>query len=132
LLDQRQFPRSRARTDLAYQVGAVHDRADRVSEIVADAGTDRPGKLGFRHVFVSFPVPANFMASPCRIGYTAAMMQFLLEVGAIVRHRHEPEWGLGQVQSMIGGRVTVNFENRGKVVFQGADPPLELISPDHF
>jgi hypothetical protein len=60
------------------------------------------------------------------------MMQFLLEVGAIVRHRHEPEWGLGQVQSMIGGRVTVNFENRGKVVFQGADPPLELISPDHF
>lgn len=59
------------------------------------------------------------------------MAQAFLEVGAIVRHRAEPEWGMGQIQSMINERVTVNFENRGKVVFQGADPPLELVLPDH-
>ena len=40
----------------------------------------------------------------------------LLEVGAIVRHPSAPEWGEGQVQSIIGDRVTVNFENAGKVV----------------
>ena len=27
-----------------------------------------------------------------------------------------PDWGLGQVQSAIGDRVTVNFEHAGKVV----------------
>jgi hypothetical protein len=40
----------------------------------------------------------------------------LLEPGMIVRHPLQPEWGLGQVQSNIKGRVTVNFEHRGKVV----------------
>ena len=44
------------------------------------------------------------------------MMNALLEPGMMVRHPGQPEWGLGQVQSNIGGRVTVNFEHAGKVV----------------
>lgn len=40
-----------------------------------------------------------------------------LEPGMLVLHPDRPEWGLGQVQSNIGGRVTVNFEHQGKVVF---------------
>jgi len=52
-----------------------------------------------------------------------------LEVGALVRHRTEPDWGLGQVQSIVGERITVNFENAGKVVFLGAQN-LDLVSPD--
>lgn len=59
------------------------------------------------------------------------MQYAFLEVGAIVRHRDEPEWGLGQVQSIIGTRITVNFENQGKVVLQGSDLPLELVAQDH-
>ncbi len=59
------------------------------------------------------------------------MQYAFIEVGAIVRHRDQPGWGLGQVQSIIGSRVTVNFENEGKVVLQGDDIPLELISLDH-
>jgi hypothetical protein len=31
-----------------------------------------------------------------------------------VRHPGEPDWGLGQVQSVVGQRVTVNFEHAGK------------------
>jgi hypothetical protein len=34
----------------------------------------------------------------------------------LVRHPGQPDWGLGQVQSNVGGRVTVNFEHAGKVV----------------
>ena len=34
----------------------------------------------------------------------------------LVRHPAQPDWGLGQVQSNIAGKVTVNFENVGKVV----------------
>lgn len=37
-----------------------------------------------------------------------------LSPGAVVAHPQRPDWGLGQVQSAIGGRVTVNFENAGK------------------
>ena len=32
--------------------------------------------------------------------------------GALVRHPDRPDWGLGQVQSVDGARVTVNFERR--------------------
>lgn len=36
--------------------------------------------------------------------------------GDYVRHPRRPEWGLGQVQSALGHRVTVMFENAGKVL----------------
>ena len=43
-------------------------------------------------------------------------MSYLLVPGAFVRHPDQPDWGLGQVQSAINDRVTVNFEHRGKQV----------------
>jgi FKBP-type peptidyl-prolyl cis-trans isomerase 2 len=43
-------------------------------------------------------------------------MASLLEPGMLVRHPDQADWGLGQVQSVIGERVTVNFEHAGKVV----------------
>ncbi|WP_425050522.1 DUF3553 domain-containing protein [Psychromarinibacter sp. S121] len=43
----------------------------------------------------------------------------LLEPGMLVRHPGQPDWGLGQVQSNIGGRITVNFQHQGKVVIDG-------------
>ncbi len=43
----------------------------------------------------------------------------LLSPGDFVRHSSRPDWGLGQIQSMIGHRITVNFENAGKVVIDG-------------
>ena len=44
----------------------------------------------------------------------------MLEPGMLVRHPHRPDWGIGQVQSNIGGRITVNFEHEGKVVIDGS------------
>jgi hypothetical protein len=43
-------------------------------------------------------------------------MRSMLEPGMLVRHPARPDWGLGQVQSNIAGKVTVNFEHAGKVV----------------
>lgn len=34
--------------------------------------------------------------------------------GDFVRHPERPEWGLGQVQSAHGARLTATFENAGK------------------
>ncbi len=47
-----------------------------------------------------------------------------LEPGMLVRHPGRPDWGLGQVQSRIGSRITVNFEHAGKVVIDGAKVAL--------
>jgi len=43
-------------------------------------------------------------------------METTLAPGTFVHHPTAPEWGLGQVQSVIGTRATVNFEHRGKVL----------------
>ena len=52
--------------------------------------------------------------------------QGLLAPGVLVRHPQEPDWGLGQVQSVVGQRVTVNFEHRGKVLINAARISLEV------
>ena len=44
----------------------------------------------------------------------------ILEPGMLVRHPDRPDWGVGQVQSNIGGRITVNFREEGKVVIEGS------------
>lgn len=54
-------------------------------------------------------------------------MNSLLEPGMFVRHPSHPEWGLGQVQSNIAGRVTVNFEQMGKQVI---DSRFVTLIPD--
>lgn len=43
----------------------------------------------------------------------------LLEPGMLVEHPDKPDWGTGQVQSNIAGKITVNFPNAGKVVIDG-------------
>ena len=52
-----------------------------------------------------------------------------LEPGRYVRHPGQPDWGLGQVQSVVGARVTVNFENAGKVLINAAVVTLEDADP---
>ncbi len=51
----------------------------------------------------------------------------LLEPGMLVRNPARPDWGLGQVQSNIGDRVTIMFEEVGKVVLDGRKVALELV-----
>ncbi|MBC7736613.1 MAG: DUF3553 domain-containing protein [Candidatus Saccharibacteria bacterium] len=53
-------------------------------------------------------------------------MRSVFEPGMLVRHPTRPDWGLGQVQSSIAGKITVNFEHAGKVVI---DERLVLLQP---
>jgi transcription elongation factor GreA-like protein len=57
-------------------------------------------------------------------------MNSLLVPGTLVRHPSQPDWGVGQVQSVIGDRVTVNFEDRGKVLINAAVVELEVVAPE--
>lgn len=52
-------------------------------------------------------------------------MAIVLEPGMMVRNPAQPAWGLGQVQSVVGPKVTVNFEEMGKVVVDTRVVPLD-------
>jgi hypothetical protein len=52
------------------------------------------------------------------------------EPGLWVRNPDRPDWGDGQIQSVIGSRVTVNFTHAGKVLINTAVVTLELVTPD--
>lgn len=54
-------------------------------------------------------------------------MQAELEPGQWVRHPGQPAWGPGQVQSVVGDRVTVNFENAGKLLIRLGQVALEVL-----
>ncbi len=50
-----------------------------------------------------------------------------LAPGMHVRHPGRPDWGLGQVQSVDGDRVTVNFEHAGKLLINAGIVALEPV-----
>jgi len=47
-----------------------------------------------------------------------------------VRLPARPDWGVGQVQSVAGDRVTVNFENAGKVTLRLSAAGLEPLEEE--
>ena len=47
--------------------------------------------------------------------------------GDFVINPKNKDWGMGQVQSMITGKVTANFENAGKKVINIKEVILEKI-----
>lgn len=52
-----------------------------------------------------------------------------LTPGTFVRCPANPDWGLGQVQSVIAGKATVNFENCGKLVLRLDSVHLTGVDP---
>ena len=72
-----------------------------------------------------------WQGGPAVAGWRVAMAEsagaWWLEPGQFVRHPSEPGWGLGQVQSVIGDRVTVSFAHRGKVLINAAYVMLEAV-----
>ena len=55
-------------------------------------------------------------------------MIFDFEPGDKVFNPNNKDWGIGQVQSIINGKVTVNFENVGKKVVNSNLINLEKLS----
>jgi hypothetical protein len=50
--------------------------------------------------------------------------------GQRVRLPSRPDWGTGQVQSVAGDRVTVNFENAGKVTLRLSGVALDVLEDE--
>jgi hypothetical protein len=53
------------------------------------------------------------------------------EPGDKVTNPNNKEWGIGQVQSIINGKVTVNFENVGKKVINSDNIKIEKIKNEY-
>ena len=54
----------------------------------------------------------------------------ILAPGMLVSHPDRPDWGVGQVQSVDGHRVTVNFEETGKQMIDYGGVRLLYVGPD--
>ena len=50
------------------------------------------------------------------------------EPGDYVMNPNNKGWGIGQIQSMVQNKVTVNFENVGKIVINTQKIILEKIN----
>ena len=48
--------------------------------------------------------------------------------GDFVANPNNKDWGIGQIQSIINNKVTVNFENSGKKVINGKEIILEKVN----
>lgn len=55
------------------------------------------------------------------------MQRSEFEPGQFVRNPAQPGWGLGQVQTALGAKVTVMFEHAGKMVLDTTYVRLDLI-----
>ena len=55
------------------------------------------------------------------------MIHFDFTLGDYVINPLHKDWGIGQVQSIIKNKVTVNFQNQGKQVINGEIVILEKI-----
>ena len=58
------------------------------------------------------------------------MIDLFLEPGVLVRHPQRADWGVGQVQTVVGHRVTVNFEHAGKQLIDTGRIRLVFLSRD--
>jgi hypothetical protein len=55
------------------------------------------------------------------------MIYFEFTPGDYVINPKQKDWGIGQVQSIIKNKITVNFQNQGKQVINGEVVMLEKI-----
>ena len=49
------------------------------------------------------------------------------EPGDFVKNPKNKDWGIGQIQSIINNKVTVNFQNSGKKVINAKEVILEKV-----
>ncbi len=57
-------------------------------------------------------------------------MFFEFEPGDKVINPQKKDWGIGQIQSIIKNKVTINFENAGKKVINAENIKLEKFEND--
>ena len=55
-------------------------------------------------------------------------MQYDLEPGNFVLNPAEKSWGIGQIQSIIKNKATVNFQNAGKKVINSENVELKKVN----
>tara|TARA_B100001564_G_C20347516_1_gene537394 strand:+ start:16 stop:195 length:180 start_codon:yes stop_codon:yes gene_type:complete len=58
-------------------------------------------------------------------------MQYDLEPGNFVINPSQKSWGIGQVQSIIKNKATINFQNVGKQVINLDNVNLEKINNEN-
>ena len=55
-----------------------------------------------------------------------------IEPGDKVINSLNKDWGIGQVQSIINGKITINFQNVGKKVINSSNIILKKLKKNEF
>lgn len=90
------------------KLNPIADGTDWTDKVMANARPDECCKIWTHYEYLTLK------------GADMDDMNAILEPGMLVTHPQEPDWGVGQVQSNIAGRITVNFRETGKVVIDGS------------
>ena len=69
--------------------------------------------FGSQYALPDCPVRSAMAHRDLQLEACEAPMLYL-SLGDFVKHPDQPDWGQGQVQSIVGENVTVNFEHAGK------------------
>ena len=59
-------------------------------------------------------------------------MHYDLEPGNFLINPYEKNWGIGQIQSIIKNKATVNFQNNGKKVINLDNVELEKVKDEQY
>ncbi len=59
-------------------------------------------------------------------------MQYDIEPGNFVVNPSEKSWGIGQIQSIIKNKATINFQNSGKKVINLDNVKLEKVKNEQY
>ena len=59
--------------------------------------------------------------------YITYIFQYDIEPGNFVVNPSEKSWGIGQIQSIIKNKATINFQNSGKKVINLDNVKLEKV-----
>ena len=76
---------------------------------------------------MSFDDQRSRVTRPCSL-LEFRVLYFAL--GDFVHHPDKPDWGIGQVQSIVGMHVTVNFTHAGKQMINCEIIKLEKTVPE--
>lgn len=77
---------------------------------MTDAAADQGGEVQIARSHPRPPSKGEYMED----------LNAILAPGMLVRHPDCDDWGVGQVQSNVGMKVTVNFRDYGKVIIDSS------------
>lgn len=119
LQGQRHFIAFRHERNLGFELFCLGRVYNSIELLITPIGLIYLKQISAPKAFGKIFLGIDFFCSFLRKVSTMQDLNEFLEPGMLVKHPSETDWGVGQVQSRVNGKVTVNFTEVGKIVIDG-------------